>query len=466
MNTTGKKLGTWDVFVAGVALVVAASTLVSDLNGYFNLGGAFIIALFLGFFVNLLLAISASDLSARFPKSGAIYNYAKASFSGNTGQFIGTFLGLSFFGMFAFTAAGETAAGALGLRALLGTDWDVNYFVAFLMIASAIPSIFGTQAAAWVSAGLLIFMLGIRWFFGLAGFFGWGHDYDWAFSNLMDGVDLGNFNGSNGILTVGLALAFWSFVGVEFACSLAEEVEDPARSMPKGMIIGLLGILLTSLVLGVGVTGILPLSEWQSLVQGELGQQGQAPQLAAGQVLFGETGYTLMALASVSATMGTLTIAFATMPKIIFHIAKDGHMLGPVSRVFNRLNPNTGTPINAVLFTLLVFLLVALSSNAVLDWILSASYVWILIYVAFHILALINCNRPAVYQAFKPGFTRVAASLGIVLTLVALYYAFIGQHVYYGTKALLVIGVAFFVAMASMLFESGKHTDSTERQYS
>ena len=48
--------------IAGVALVVAASTLVSDFNGYFALGWGFVIALILAGGVNLLLAMSAADL--------------------------------------------------------------------------------------------------------------------------------------------------------------------------------------------------------------------------------------------------------------------------------------------------------------------------------------------------------------------------------------------------------------------
>ncbi|MCR8923279.1 APC family permease [Dasania sp. GY-MA-18] len=448
-----KSLGTWDVFVAGVALVVAASTLVSDFNGYFTLGGAFVIALIMGFLINLFLAVSAAELSARYPKSGAIYNYAKAIFAGHSGVFIGTFLGLSFFGMFAFTAAGETAAGALGLQALIGQELPLNYFIVSMMVLAALPSVFGTKEAAWVSAGLLLFMLGIRWVFGLSGFFGWGHDHSWQFANIMDGVELFNFRGENGILMVGLALAFWSFVGVEFACSLAEDVPNPKRSMPRGLIIGLLGILVTSLVMGLGVTGIMPLSEWHVLVQGDLGQNGEAPQLAAGQVMFGEAGYYLMALASATATLGTLTIAFNAIPRILHTIAKDGYLLGPLSPFIAQLHPKLGTPVNAIAITFITFVSVAVSTNAVVDWILSAAYVWILIYIGFHLLAFISrWDKNSEAGAFKRSLVLGNAVVGSIATVIALYYAFIGDHANYGGKALIVLGIAFALAALSYYF--------------
>ena len=461
-STTIKKetLGTSDVFIAGVAIVVAASTLVSDFNGYFTLGAAFIIALLLGFLINLFLAISAAELSARYPRSGAIYSYAKAIFAGHAGVFIGTFLGLSFFGMFAFTVAGETAAGALGLQAIIGADTPLNYAIIALMVIAVLPSIFGIKEAAWVSAGLLLFMLGIRWVFGFAGFFGIGHEYTWQFANLMDGVDLSNFNGDNGILTVGLALAFWTFVGIEFACSLAADVENPKRSMPRGLIFGLVGILVTSLVMGLGVTGIMPLSEWQVLIQGDLGQKGEAPQLAAGQVMFGTTGFYLMAVASVTATLGTLTIAFVAMPRMLQTIAKDGYLLGPLSPFIAKLHPRFGTPVNAIAITFLIFLGVSVVSNAVIDWVLSAAYVWVLIYIGFHIMAFVSrWNKTSNEGAFKRPIVLVNATVGAVATIIALYYAFMGAHVYYGSKALIVLAIAFVLAAVSYFFhrsDSGK----------
>jgi amino acid transporter len=464
-TTTIKRqtLGTSDVFIAGVAIVVAASTLVSDFNGYFTLGAAFIIALLLGFLINLFLAISAAELSARYPRSGAIYSYAKAIFAGHAGVFIGTFLGLSFFGMFAFTVAGETAAGALGLQAIIGADTPLNYSIIALMVVAVLPSIFGIKEAAWVSAGLLLFMLGIRWVFGLAGFFGIGHEYTWEFANLMDGVDLSNFNGDNGILTVGLALAFWTFVGIEFACSLAADVENPKRSMPRGLIFGLLGILVTSLVMGLGVTGIMPLSEWQVLIQGDLGQKGEAPQLAAGQVMFGTTGFYLMAIASVTATLGTLTIAFVAMPRMLQTIAKDGYLLGPLSPFIAKLHPRFGTPVNAIAITFLIFLGVSVVSNAVIDWVLSAAYVWVLIYIGFHIMAFVSrWNKTSDEGAFKRPIVLANAAIGAVATIIALYYAFKGAHVYYGSKALIVLAIAFVLAAVSYFFHKNAKGESDD----
>lgn len=445
-----KYIGTWEVMVAGVALVVAASTLVSDFTGYFTLGAAFAIALVLGFGVNLLLGLSAAELSVAYPRAGALYDYAGAIFGGKRGKFMGAFLGLAFFGMFGFAASGETAAGAFGLQALFQSELDIRYFIVILSILAVIPNILGIKTTAWVSAGLLLFMLGIRWFFGLSGFFGWADTGVWSAANLQNGAAEFQWFGETGILTAGLALAFWSFVGIEFACSLAEEVKHPKTSMPRGLILGLVGILATSLVMGLGVTGSAPLETWQAAAESATGAFGDAPQLAVGELMFGAAGYSLMALASVAATLGTLTVAFAAMPRIIYSVARDGNFFGPLSKVFGRLHPTFETPVAATILTFFLYLLPALYSSAVIEWLYSAAYLWILLYVVFHVLAIVNrYRRPESEKAFRGNWFTIAAGIGTIATLVALYFAFAGAHWQYGSRALIVTAAALLTTIIS-----------------
>jgi amino acid transporter len=53
---------------------------------------------------------------------------------------------------------------------------------------AVIPNILGLKTTAWVSVALLIIMLGIRWFFGIAGFFGLAETGTWSINNLESGA--------------------------------------------------------------------------------------------------------------------------------------------------------------------------------------------------------------------------------------------------------------------------------------
>ena len=450
LSKLSKSLNSWDIFIAGVAGVIVTSTLISDLTGYFTFGIGFAIAIALAFIVNLLLGISAADLSVAYPTSGGLYDFAKEIFGGRLGKFLGVFLGLTFYGTIAFAVSGETTAGALALRALFRSNLSVDFFVVALGILGVVPNIFGLKTASWVNAILLVFMLGIRWLFGIVGFLGLSATETWSFANLAQGASLDWF-GEGGIVTGGIALAFWTLVGIEFVCFLAGEVDRPQKALPKGIILSLFVIVVTSLVMGFGITGTQPLSAWQTLAASEAACAGSCPQLAVGDAMLGDTGYTLMALASVTSTWSSLIVCYSAMPRILYSIANNGD-LGALSNTFSKLHPQYSTPVMATLFTSVLYSVLALSSGEVVEWVYSAAYLWAILYVVFHLLAVLNQRlKPKTSQVFSGKWFQPMAVVGIILTTLSIYYAFAGSHVEFGGRALLVMLVAFVVAIFSLV---------------
>src|SRR5256885_231403 len=55
-----------------------------------------------------------------------------------------------------------------------------------------------------------------------------------------------------------LGLAVFTFVGLEYACPLAEELDDPSRDLPKGMFLGLALIAVPLVLYGLAATRYLP----------------------------------------------------------------------------------------------------------------------------------------------------------------------------------------------------------------
>ena len=445
-----KSLNSWDILIAGVAGILVTSTLVSDLTGYFTFGIGFAIAIAIAFVVSLLLGMSAADLSVAYPRSGGLYDFAKEIFGGRLGRFLGVFFGLTFYGTIAVAVSGETTAGALGLRALFNSDLPIQFFIVVISIVSVVPNIFGLKTASWVNAILLVFMLGIRWLFGIVGFLGLSTTGTWSVANLAQGASL-NWFGEGGIITGGIALAFWALVGIEFVCFLAEEVDRPEQALPKGIVLSLLIILVTSLVMGLGITGTQSLSAWQTLIASEAACAGDCPQLAAGDAMLGDTGYTLMALASVTSTWSTLIVCYSAMPRILYSIARNGDF-GALSNFFGKLHPKYSTPVMATLFTFVFYSVLALSSGEVVVWIFSAAYLWAILYVVFHVLALSNRRlKPEASQAFSGWWFQPMAAAGVILTTLTIYYAFAGTHLEFGGRALLVMLVALVAAIFSLV---------------
>ena len=435
-------LGTRDIFVAGVGLVVAATTLVSDFVGWFTVGSAFWMALLLAFGINLLLGLSAAELSTTYPKAGALYDYGAATLRGTKGILLGLFLANAFYVMFAFAGAGEITAGAIGLQAVFNAGGSVVPWILVMVVLAIVPNVLGVATFARVELWVLVAMLGLRWFFGLAGFAGLGDTGSWSASNWD--AQVGVFDWSP-LLSGGLALAFWSFVGIEFVAPLAEETRNARRAIPTGIVAGLVAILATSYVMGFGVGGTQSTAAWADTALGAAGCDGDCPQLAVGEAMFGGTGRGLMALATFLATFASLNVAFAAMPRILYGMARDGEFLGPLSRLFAYTHPRFRTPIVAIVATAAVHVVVAVVAGSVVSLILSAAYAWATLYIAYHVLVIVSrFTRPEVARPFA--LPLWVPALGVVGTIVSIGYAFAGAHGEFGVRSLFVFAVAAVLA--------------------
>jgi amino acid transporter len=439
-----KALGTWDIFAAGVGLVVAASTLVTDFQGWFVGGMTFALALIASAVLNLFLGLSAAELSTTYPKAGALYDYGAAAMpGGRTGKtFVGVFLGMLFWSMFAFAGGGETTAGAFGAVGLFDAG-SVTFWILVMTVLAVIPNLLGITTLAKLELGLLVGMLGIRWFFGIAGFGGFSELGSWSASNIPEALP--DFAGYAGLLALAGGFAFWSFVGIEFVAPLAEETKDPARSIPRGIIYGIGAILFTSLLMGFGVAGLD--ADWVNTVSED------APQLDVGIAMFGTTGRVLMAMASVLATFASMTVVYAAMPRILYGMARNGHFLGPLSKVFGHIHPKYRTPWVATLFTAVVYTAVAIAYGGVIEQIFTAAYVWILLYAIYHVLVVVSrFTNPDVERPFK--LPLAVPIVGFVMTVYVWWNAFLpfaDGHAFFGPRALWLIFLpALVVAIISV----------------
>lgn len=440
-----KALGTRDIFMAGVGLVVAASTLVSDFNGWFASGRAFAVALFAMFVANLFLGLSTAELATTYPKAGALYDYgAAATPGGKTAKtIVGVFLGFLFYAMFAFAGGGETTAGAAGAQGLFEAG-SLSLWIIILTVLAVIPNLLGISVLAKVELWVVLAMLGVRYFFGLAGFAGFSDRGGWSLSNIPAGEVT-----FTAIVALGGAFAFWSFVGIEFVAPLAEETRDPTRSIPRGIIWGLVAILATSLFMGFGVLGVLD-PEFGANVSPD------APQLEIGTAMYGDFGRVLMAIGTVLATFSSMTVIYASMPRILYGISRNGHFFGPLSKVFGSVHPRFRTPWVATFVTAVLYVWVAISYGAVVEQIFTAAYVWILLYAIYHVLVVASRYvNPGVDRPFK--LPLIVPIIGFLFTIYLWWAAFkdpidesgLTGHGFFGPRGLWIIGGSLVAAIIS-----------------
>ena len=139
-------------------------------------------------------------------------------------------------------------------------------------------------------------------------------------------------------LTVGLVTALWAYDGVVPASSVFGEVKDPARTLPRALLAGVLAVTLIYLGTNAALLYVMPVSivAASKLVAAD-----------AMRAIAGNPGASVVAAAVLLTTFGALASAALCDPRVVFATAQDGLFFRAVGRV----HPRFQTPYVAVLLS-------------------------------------------------------------------------------------------------------------------
>jgi amino acid transporter len=275
-------------------------------------------------------ALALAELAAALPQSGGVFVYlreaygpgvaflfgwtmlflAPASVAGIAlvfAEYLGTLVPLSRVGVRLVAAGAILLVGAASYRSVRG--------------AGAIQSV--ATAAKVVALAALVataFLLGD----GSAGAFGRGAppaaDAHW------------------GGLGLGLIGALWAYNGIQDMVSVAGEVRDPGRTLPRALLAGTAVVVTIYLAANAAYLYVLPYAALRA-----------SPLVAADAMVraVGSAGAAVVAVMVMVSTFGALNGIALTNPRIFFAMAEAGLLFAPLARV----HPRYRTPHVAVAST-------------------------------------------------------------------------------------------------------------------
>lgn len=157
----------------------------------------------------------------------------------------------------------------------------------------------------------------------------------------------------------------FAYGGWQTANFIAAEVKDPRKNLPRGLLIGVLGVI----ALYTGVNWICVRA---------LGPQALAatttPATAVMRIALGDRGATFIAAAITISTLGFLSQAILTAPRVYFAMADDGLFF----RAFAWLHPRTRVPIIAIILQSVWTIVIALSGRyeQILNYVVSMDFLF------------------------------------------------------------------------------------------
>lgn len=174
------------------------------------------------------------------------------------------------------------------------------------------------------------------------------------------------FAGST-IAAMGLAMVpvLFAYSGWQTASFMTAEVKDPAKTMARGMVIGVLCVVALYLAVNAVCLRVL-------------GPNGLAatttPASAVAQLAFGSPGARIMAAIVALSTLGFLSNQILTSPRVYFQMAADKTFFRQLAWV----DPRTHVPVLAILLQGIVAAIIALSGryDQILNYVTSVDYVF------------------------------------------------------------------------------------------
>lgn len=219
-------------------------------------------------------------------------------------------------------------------------------------------------------------------------------------------------NGWSGI-QAGAAVVFFAYIGFDAVSTVAEEVKNPKRDLPIGIIGSLVICTIVYIVVAAVFTGIIP---YTALVQMLSTQQAEPLTMAlqyANIDKWGDLFVGIVAFGSVIAHTAVLLVFQLGQPRIFFSMARDGLL----PQGFAKVHPKYRTPYVTTIFTGLAVGVVSMftSIDEMVDLTnIGTLFAFMLVCAGIIILRKREPNRP---RSFKTPFVPFIPILGIISCL-------------------------------------------------
>jgi amino acid transporter len=334
--TLKRELGRWDLTAIGVNQVIGSAVfaLPSALAASSGAWSPWMVA-GVGL-ASMLIALSFAEVASRFDGTGGPYLYARAAF--------GRFAAFEVGWMLWFTRATSWAAVITVLIAALGRYWPrVTAGMPRIVLLSSIVAVLaainirGIRQSSFVVNALTIGKLAPLLIFIAAGLF------------YVDGSRLtGGDNVSLASLSASGLLLVFAFGGYEVVPVVAGETRDPRRDVPFALI---MTIVIVTIVMTL--TQVVALGTFPGLAQ------SKTPLADAAALFLGGSGAAMLTVGAVLSTSGNNMGQALSGSRNLFALAEQGDL----PAFFARVHPTYRTPVNAIVVTAGVALVLAVSGT-------------------------------------------------------------------------------------------------------
>jgi len=319
-----KELGLLEVFCISSGAMISSGLFILPAIAYARTGSAVILIYLLAGILFLPTVLTKAELASAMPKTGGFFFFTDRSM----GPMMGTLGGLSAWLSLAF----KSAFALLGMGIFLElffpslSTLSVKLIAIGFCLLFTVINILGVKLASRFQVIMVFALFVLLILYVVRGVFS---------------IEPSNYTSSStpgvGTFIATIGLVFISFAGTTKVVSVAGEVKDPGRNLPRGMLLSW-GIVTLFYILVVVVTiGVVDSVDLQNT---------HMPISVGGKVMMGSLGLVLMSIAAILAFVSTGNSGILAASRDPMAMGKWGLLPKSFSKV-----SRTGTPWFAIIVT-------------------------------------------------------------------------------------------------------------------
>jgi len=332
-----KALGSFELTMLGIGAIVGSGIFVlTGVAAAKFSGPALVLSFIVAGFACTFAALCYAEFAAMIPVAGSAYTYGYASLGEIWAWTIGWDLILEY-----AVAIGAVAIGWSGYivnllknigiflpESLVNSPLDggiVNLPAMLIIGVISLLLITGVQESAKFNNIIVAIKLGIIFLFI---FLAVGHVKPANWHPFMP-------YGFSGVLQ-GAAYVFFAYIGFDAVSTAAEEVKNPQKDLPKGIITSLLICTVLYIIVSAILTGVVPYLNYMNTA---------APVAFALEQIGINWGSALVSVGAVFGLTSVLLVMMFGQTRIFFAMSRDGLL----PEVIGGINKKTKTPVNSTI---------------------------------------------------------------------------------------------------------------------
>lgn len=365
-----RELNLLDVFCIASGAMISSGLFILPGLAYAKAGPAIVICYFLAGLLSLPGMLSIAEMTTAMPKAGGdCFTIIRS-----LGPGVGTVAGL--LSWFSLSMKSAFALVGMSVFTVLIVDINIHIIAIVFCIIFLVINLIGIKEAGRTQVALVVALLALMLLYVVLG---------------LPKVNVQKFDpfapGGLAAVFFTTGFVFVSYAGLLKIASIAEEIKNPARNIPLGMVVSLLV---------VGVFYTLMVFVTIGVVEPDKLSHSLTPISDGAEVFMGDWGKIALAIAAILAFLSTANAGIMTSARSLVPLSNDGLL----PEVFGKINARFRTPHNALLITAL-FIIIALFLR--LEILVEAASVVLILTNVLSCLSVIILRESRV-QNYQPRF--------------------------------------------------------------